>query len=281
MIEKKLGWIALDIDGTITVEKCSVPQEVIAYLRSLQKQGWNIAMATGRSYTFARMALSQFDFPYVFLPQNGSVALQMPEGSLLFKQYLSLDVVPLLEQAFVGTGTDFLIYTGYEKGDIFYWRPDRHSEESTRYLKELSRRQKEVCEEVTSFDQLPLSSFPLAKCFGKTETMQLVASRLLATSLFQIARIQDPFTKGNELLLITDRKASKGSSLLKVLQMLGRGACVIAAGDDENDISLLEVADIGITMPHAPPQVKEKATLIAPPPEELGIITALKQVLHP
>ena len=61
------GWIALDIDGTITLDKYSVPQEVVDYLRKLEKSGWNIAMATGRSFVFASMALSKFDFPFTFL----------------------------------------------------------------------------------------------------------------------------------------------------------------------------------------------------------------------
>ena len=71
----KKGWIALDIDGTITLDKYSVPQPVIDYLGSLSRSGWRIALATGRPYAFASMALSKFDFPYVFLVQNGSAGL--------------------------------------------------------------------------------------------------------------------------------------------------------------------------------------------------------------
>ena len=54
---------------------------------------------------------------------------------------------------------------------------------------------------------------------------------------------------------------------------------MIAAGDDENDISLLEAADVKIAMSHAPEKLQEIAQFIAPPTRDLGIITALQMVL--
>ena len=62
---KGKGWIALDIDGTITLDKYSVPDPVIAYLRELNSSGWKIALATGRAFCFAKIALEKFNFPFV------------------------------------------------------------------------------------------------------------------------------------------------------------------------------------------------------------------------
>ena len=106
--------------------------------------------------------------------------------------------------------------------------------------------------------------------------MDLIAGRLKALGSFEVAKIRDPFEAGTYILLVTDSKASKGLSLSRVLQLKGRGATVIAAGDDENDISLLNVADIKIAMAHAPESLQQVATFIAPPTEELGIIHALQ-----
>jgi hydroxymethylpyrimidine pyrophosphatase-like HAD family hydrolase len=61
---------------------------------------------------------------------------------------------------------------------------------------------------------------------------------------------------------------------------MGRGEKVITAGDDENDMSLFQVADIKIAMSHAPERLKEKADLIAPPTQDCGIIHALEMVLN-
>ena len=278
MISK--GWIALDIDGTITLDKYSVPKEVVAFLRSLHREGWNIAVATGRPLAFALMALSEFNFPYIFLAQNGSAVLEMPSKKFLFKSYIPFSSIPFIEKAYEGIDSDFLIYAGYEKGDFCYWRPQRLSKEDLHYLTNLQNRQKEKWQEVARYEGPELHSFPLVKCFGNEPRMNLVAKRLRASGQFEVAKLKDPFEEGYYLLLVTDRAVSKGSSLTQVFALKGRGERVIAAGDDENDISLLKVADITIAMAHAPESVQEIATLIAPPTKDHGIIQALQIALR-
>lgn len=272
------GWIALDIDGTITLDKYSVPKEVIVFLHELYQKGWKIAMATGRPFAFASMALSQFTFPYTFLAQNGSAALDMPEKKLLFKTYILPNAIPMIEQAYAGIDSDFLIYAGYEKGDFCYWRPHRFSPEDLRYLTDLQTRQREKWQKVDRFENL--DAFPLVKCFGHESRLNKIASRLKNSNQFEVANIRDPFEEGYRILLVTDKEASKGKSFSKILQMKGRGGRVIAAGDDENDISLLEVADTKIAMEHAPDILQQVATFIAPPTQEQGIIKALQLALR-
>lgn len=271
------GWIALDIDGTITLDKYSVPKEVRDFLKELQAQGWNIVLATGRPFAFASIALSEFDFPYTFVAQNGSLALEMPTQKFLFKNYLTPQTIQVVDDAYEGIDSDFVIYAGYEKGDFCYWRPHRLSSEDLRYLEDVQKRQKEKWQAVDNFDQL--DPFPLIKCFGHTTRMDRVAGRLRSTGLFQVAKIRDPFEEGITLLLVTEKCASKGAALAELFKRKGRGPLVIAAGDDENDLSLLQQADIKIAMAHAPAMLTEVATFIAPPTKDHGIIRAIQCAL--
>lgn len=55
---------------------------------------------------------------------------------------------------------------------------------------------------------------------------------------------------------------------------------VIAGGDDENDASLFEIADISIAIEHAPEKIRQMAHLIAPPTKDLGILQALDAALR-
>ncbi len=82
--------------------------------------------------------------------------------------------------------------------------------------------------------------------------MAAAAEKLRGTEAFQVARIRDPFVENYNLLLVTDKAVSKGLSMDELFKMRGRGGKVIAAGDDENDISLLQAADVKIAMSHAP-----------------------------
>jgi Cof subfamily protein (haloacid dehalogenase superfamily) len=275
---KMKGWIALDIDGTITLDKYSVPEPVIDALRQFKQQGWNLAFVTGRSFSFAEMALSRFDFPYVLLSQNGSFACEMPSRTHLFKKYISPHHIPLVEEVYSDIDSDFLIYAGYEKGDFCYWRPSFFSREELTYLTDLQKRQKETWKSVESFSVV--DDFPLIKCFGDEAKMDLIQARLQRLEKFQVAKIRDPFVEGHYLLLVTDIAASKGAALTKLFQMKGRGSHVISAGDDENDFSLLSVADTKIAMHHAPKSLQAVATFIAPPTKDYGIIAALQMAVR-
>lgn len=273
------GWIALDIDGTITLDKYSVPQPVTDYLKDLQKDGWKIAMATGRPFRFASMALSKFDFPFVFLCQNGSVAMEMPSRKILFKRYLTWDAIHLIEQAYEGIDSDFIVYMGVEKGDLCYFRPDRFPDDEWSAIEAWQATQKEKWEGLKQFTPELMPNFPLAKCFGTFERMEKIAKRLKEMNRFQVALMRNPFDPSGSVVLITDAQASKGLALEEVFRRLERGPTVIAAGDDENDISLLQAADIKIAMSHAPDVLQEFADILAPPTSKMGIIHALQMAI--
>ncbi len=274
------GWIALDIDGTITLDKYSVPKPVTAYLRKLQGEGWRIAMATGRPFRFAAMALSEFDFPYLCFPQNGSGVLEMPGEKVLFKRFLSWEAIPVIEQAFEGIDSDFIVYMGFDKNDLCYFRPHRFSKDDASSMANWQERQRERWQAVEQFTPELLQSFSLVKCFGPFDRMEKIAKRLQASNLFQVALMRDPFDAHSAIVLITDSHASKGLSLQEAFRRLGRGPLVIAAGDDANDVSLLNVADIKIAMSHAPDVLQEIADFIAPPTAQQGIITALQLAIR-
>lgn len=273
-----LGWIALDIDGTVTTDKYKIPPEVVAFLREQVKAGWKIAMATGRPVTFASIALATFDFPYLFLPQNGTAVLQMPEKKCLFKRYFSKSALRKAEIAMEGFSGDFIVYSGYENNDIVYWRPGRFDSEQTRYLHALWHRQRESNVPVKSFEEAPQDAFPLLKCFGMKYEMQRLQKKLQEQQ-FNVALLQDPFEENYSILLVTDSLASKGQSFEQAVELLGERGAIIAAGDDENDLSLLQIADVAIAMHHAPPALQQIASFIAPPTSELGILHALKLAL--
>lgn len=271
------GWVALDIDGTITLDKYTIPKEVIDYLRSKTKEGWRIAMATGRPLVFASIALSQFDFPYLFLIQNGSLVLEMPGKKELFRRYMPKSSLSLIESCLEGISGDMLVYGGYETQDTVYYRPKRFDSEHIKYLSNYWVRQKEKPVAVESFQEIEQLRIPLVKCFGRGEEMRRVVEGLKEHSEFNIALLRDPFTVDYFLLLITDREASKGQSLKAAIELLGESSGkIIAAGDDENDASLLEIADVAIAMDHAPESLQRIADLIAPPTKDRGILHALR-----
>lgn len=271
------GWIALDIDGTITEDKYSIPAPVIDFLKNTTDHGWKIAFATGRAFVFAAEAVRNLNFPFVLFPQNGSIALDMPAKEVIFRHYMSCEQIPVVEEALKDLGLDCIVYSGYENRDRCYFRPSRLSPEDLAYVREVEQREKESWIEV---DEFPASEkIPLIKCFGKHSCMLKIGNRLQKSGAFHLSLIRDPFHRSNYVLLITDKNASKGNALREIVSLRGNRGLIVAAGDDENDLSLLQAADIKIAMPHAPESLRKIADFIAPPTSEMGILQALKIVI--
>jgi hydroxymethylpyrimidine pyrophosphatase-like HAD family hydrolase len=70
--------------------------------------------------------------------------------------------------------------------------------------------------------------------------------------------------------------ADKGTALTLVMDRLGIGTeGVMAVGDNPNDLPMFACARIKVAMGNATPDVKEAATLIAPPHDEEGVAWAV------
>lgn len=274
------GWIALDIDGTITDQLHHVPPEVCQYLRSLHLKGWKLIFITGRTYSFGFSVLNVLDFPFFLAVQNGADILQMPGQQLILRSYLPGDMVSSLEQVYNGQDEDFIIYAGYQHGDFCYYRPSRFSYGLKTHLEKIKALSPEPWRAVDSFDFAKQEEFPLIKCLGSETMMQDVNQKLNGVQGICATLIRDPLDEEIYLNLVTDRLANKGHALKRVIEQLNLKGPVIAAGDDRNDISMLNQADICIVMQTAPVEMHGMADILAKPATENGIIDALNEAIN-
>lgn len=270
------GWIALDIDGTITDDLHDVSSEVAVYFKSLVAEGWQFVFITGRIFSLAHSALKRFDFPYFLAVQNGADILEMPAKRLVHRSYFTSDVIGQIQEAYLGEKEDFLIYAGYERGDFCFFRPARFSPTLLSYLNQLRKLSPEPWQAVENFNFDPHMSFPLIKCLGNRHTMEKIHLSLNKNSALHVTMIRDPFCEELYLNLITDARASKGEALNLLTKNHKR---IIAGGDDFNDLSMLRLASTRIVMATAPKELLELADIVAPPASQLGIIPALKKAV--
>jgi len=91
--------------------------------------------------------------------------------------------------------------------------------------------------------------------------------------------IRDPFNPGNYLAFVNDGQASKGHILEEFRRMHPPELPAIAAGDDFNDVEMLEKSTYKIVMQNAPEKMHALADLIAQPAHNHGIIDALKEAI--
>jgi Cof subfamily protein (haloacid dehalogenase superfamily) len=269
------GWLAFDIDGTITDDRISIPSLVSSYFKQLSGMGWKFVFLTGRSYTFSKTCLDCFDFDYYFSSQNGSLLMEMPSKEIIFKDYVHGSAIEHLEAVFHDLDCDFIVYKGMEFNDSCYFRPKRIPKNIMPYIYELQAREKEDWEEVDNF---VIDSFPLAKCVGSLEQLHLAYDRLEKMKMFDISIIRDPFFEKTHILLVTNKGVCKGAALRRLTSRHEKSV-IISAGNDFNDITLLEAGDIKIAMKNSPKELLSIANYIAPSAREMGIVTTLKSIL--
>lgn len=272
--------ISLDIDGTITTSLQHIPQEVADFFAQLAQEGWTFFFNTGRNFHFGWKVLHRFSFPYYLAVQNGAIILKMPEQQVISKQYLLPSLLPALEQIAEGEETDVVIYTGFENQDICYYRPTHFAPELLDYLlKQRVQAMGELWHPVPSFRSQAMPSFSSAKYFGKKESLLRIAQKVQASLGLYIPLIRDPFHELYYVAQATPPGINKGFALREFKKRMGDNLVAIAAGDDYNDIEMLNEADITIVMQSAPSDMHDSAHIIAPPAIQMGIIQGLTQAV--
>ncbi len=274
-----MALIALDIDGTVTTESRSIPAAVIQYLATLYEKGWSIAFITGRTYGQSHHAVEGLPFPFYLAVQNGAIILSMPSREILFKHYLDKDILLAMSACCEGTSTDVVVYGGCEHDDRCYYRPAALGEAITEYLVRRRAGYGETWDSLESFIDLPLVAFPSTKTFGAFEPLMPISIKFERDLGLQAPINRDPFQEGFCVLQATQAAVNKGSAVKDLRARVSGNDCVIAAGDDLNDIPLLQAADIRVAMANAPRQLLDLADLVAPPATEEGIIIGLSQAI--
>lgn len=273
------GWICLDIDGTLTDEILSIPNAVLNTLKELHQDHWKIVFVTGRLFTLANKVLETLGFPYHLVPQNGASWYEMPSKKRGGKRYLPLATFLELQPLLTNTSLDFLLVSGREEGDQCFYRPDHLTDETCQHFRDHLSKYGGHWKAVSSFNELEVGEFPYGKIYGPKKELEELLPRLKKVSSIQTHLVQDSARKNYSIIQIMRHDVSKGSAVLELIGNNVLPTRIISAGNDLNDETLLDIADIKIVMPSAPKLLLDKADIIAPPVEECGIIPALKMAV--
>ncbi|MDJ0651430.1 MAG: HAD family hydrolase [Simkaniaceae bacterium] len=274
------GTIALDIDGTITNREHQIPDGVCTYFENLYKKGWQFIFVTGRPLSFAMMTLPKLSFPYLLGLQNGADLIEIPSKKKVARSYLKIDAVELLDQLYEGNEGDFIVYAGYEKGDLCYFRPHRFSKKMQEYLKEIEKLSAAPWIPLDSFAIKEQTTFPLIKCIGSKEMLEGLNEKLSIVEDLKTTVVKDPISSHLYFILITHKNADKGIAVNTFMEKYQLKHPLITGGDDNNDLPLLKVGDVRIAMDGAPQALQNIAQIIAPPADRMGIIQGIEEAIE-
>lgn len=267
--------LALDIDGTLTEEHHYIPKMVMEHLHELYNRGAEILFITGRTFVWTYPALKELTFPYSLAVQNGAHLIEMPSRKILRRHLLNSSIIGKMEEICKEEPTDFVIYSGFEEGDICYFRPKGFSPDLLEYALYRAEKIGEKWVAVDTFQEIPIKAFASIKCFGEEASLQRIALRAEKELSLHMPVTFDPIRKSFRIAQGTLQGVDKGSALLDFKSInRDKDYRTIAAGNDFNDLPLFEEADISVAVEGAPEGVKRQVEIVAP------IIEGLKEAMR-
>ena len=273
------GIFASDIDNTLTDKRHIIPDEVVNYLIGLFNNGWQIVFLTGRTFSFAMMSMEKFNAPFMLGVQNGAEVLSMPHANIIYQNFIQKETLTDLDRIFAQFDTGYIVYSGFQAGDFCYYTPNRFSVDMLNYFKKLQSLSSAVWTPVESFEKIIAEKFPLVKVFGPRGQLDEICAIITRECMLTASVITDTVDPTKGILLITAKDVDKGRVLSRLCKDQGWDCPVIAAGDDENDASLLDYADVSICVKGGSKRLETVADIVTPPSVEFGIIQGIEQAM--
>lgn len=273
------GIIALDIDGTLTGPDHQIDPEVLHYLESLFHQGWKMIFITGRPYAWSAASLEAIPFPYFLAIHNGAYILSMPDRMIAARYLLDQETIVKLVSIAEQHQTGLIIYGELQEGEPIYFTRAKFDPATLAFFQIRSSVSKENWKSITSLEEIPIKTFATVKYFVDSEKADKIADSIGEQFKLSSSIIQDPIDPSYSLLQVTHPLANKGDALENFSKICGWSGIRIAAGNDLNDFPMFQKAQITIAMQESPLLLRQMATIIAPPVENLGLMTALKSAI--
>ena len=253
--EKKKRLLFVDIDGTLlTTAKELTPLNARMMDKAL-KQGQGIILTTGRApaSTILQSKRLHLDKKGCYMICcNGAQVIDSASGKILFSQGLDLEII----RRCFKEAEMFGVYIQTYDQDLII------AQEDSPYLHEYSRileMEYEVVPDAAAYmpsDYRPLKLLCLDKDHSKLDRFRDHLYTIY-DGVLDISFSQETY------LEIVSKGISKGNALIKMAEMLHVPlAHCIAAGDSENDISMIRTAGTGVAMANAEPAVKEAADYV-------------------
>ncbi len=262
--------IALDIDGTLTNSEKKLTPPTKEALLDIQERGYKVVLASGRptpGMTSIANELCLDKFGSYVLSYNGARITDWHTKEVIYQKILPLSVIPDLYEAAIEGGVGII---SYEDDNIVAGTPIDD------YMLIESKINKLDIKYVDNFPEY--MNFSTNKCLmtGEHGILQKVEQKLKKKykSLLSIY-FSEPY-----FLEIMPQNVDKAQSLLTLLNTIGlTSEEMICCGDGFNDISMLEIAGLGVAMENAQESVKAAADYITRSNDEDGILHVIQRFM--
>lgn len=259
----RIKLIVSDIDGTLVDKSETIPQELIRAVEACRKAGIIFALATGRTTELVKPFMEKLKIDAPCIAGNGAYIIQ---GSKCLTDHgFSIEPVRDIIKRADALGLTVTISTTEHERAL----------RETGYVREHKRFGNRFTE-LLPFESIDWEHGRFQKVMimdeERTGVIQEFTERL--EPMRELYWITTFSSKAVELGPKNCNKATGVRELAGILNIPLRQ--VMACGDYQNDIEMLELAGYGVAVANALPEVKEKAVYVARNSYALGVAEAIK-----
>ncbi|WP_338559585.1 sugar-phosphatase [Erwinia sp. E_sp_B04_7] len=261
--------IAIDMDGTLLNPQHEVTPGVKKAIQAARDKGIAVVLATGRPYVGVEQYLMQLDLQQegqYCITNNGALVQKAASGECVAEVTLNFDDYLYFEQLARQLGVHFQALT---KSQLFTANKDISPytvHES--YLTGIPLHYRAVQE------MDPTMTFPKVMMIDPPEVLDEAIRQLP-----QEARDRYTIMKSSPYYLeILNKQVNKGAGVKALADQLGLSRDeVMAIGDQENDLAMLEFAGTGVAMSNGIDSVKAIAQFVTKSNREDGVAFAIEK----
>lgn len=267
----KYKLLVLDVDGTLLNDEREISKRTLAALLKVQQMGVRIVLASGRP-TYGLMPLAKTlelgNYGGFVLSYNGCQIIKAQNGEILFERRINPEMLPYLEKKARKNG--FAIFT-YHDDTLITDSPDNEYIKNEALLNNLKIIRED--EFSTAIDFAPCKCMLVSDKEKALIGLEQHWEKRLAGTL-------DAFRSEPYFLEVVPCGVNKANTLGALLEHLGvTREEVIAVGDGVCDVTMLQLAGMGVAMGHSQDSVKVCADYVTTSNEEDGVALAVEKLI--
>lgn len=267
----KYKLLVLDVDGTLLNDEREISKRTLAALLKVQQMGVRIVLASGRP-TYGLMPLAKTlelgNHGGFVLSYNGCQIIKAQNGEILFERRINPEMLPYLEKKARKNG--FAIFT-YHDDTLITDSPDNEYIKNEALLNNLKIIRED--EFSTAIDFAPCKCMLVSDKEKALIGLEQHWEKRLAGTL-------DAFRSEPYFLEVVPCGVNKANTLGALLEHLGvTREEVIAVGDGVCDVTMLQLAGMGVAMGHSQDSVKVCADYVTASNEEDGVALAVEKLI--
>lgn len=257
--------LALDLDGTLMGDDLVISASVRQAIAKAQEWGVTVTLATGRMFDFVLPFARELDIRAPLICYQGGLIQAADSDEPLYGATMDFALVREVLEWGAGRGLHVVLYAD----DDAFLDERRHSEAFYRQM---------LGERLVWVEDL---RFVLRKhrpvkfiIFVDPQDAKRVEAELRREfeGRLELTRSHALIVEGNPL------GVSKGDALRRLAAHLGiQQAQVMAVGDQDNDLSMIAWAGVGVAMGNASAAARAAADWVAPPFGEDGAVVAIER----